>query len=229
MISRSPILVDDRQKTPPSDIRVAEFQALGVPSSVQRLDLGDYWWSANEEVNIVEEKLLNDFINSVADGRLGRFVQGEVGDNVTRSLLLIGAYEYGVEVHHGHWSPESIDNLLADIQAAGVVVLRCITPARAAERLASYWHHTGSAGRTLDRPVRPETNKWYLDPGRREAVRMLMCLPGVGEVRANAMLDEHHSIDGALHCFSDNDKCGADGVGPKMVKDGREFIQRRFK
>lgn len=221
--------MDDRQRTPPSQERVDELQSHGVPAIVRRLDLGDYQWTVDDEVYLVEEKLIPDLLNSVTDGRLGKFTQADIPAHVRRSVLIVGTYEYGVESHGGHWTPDSIDNLLSDVQRGGVSILRTVAPGKAAERLASYWRHSGGGGRTLDRPTLPQTNKWYLDPGKREAVRLLMCLPGIGEVGANALLAEHGSIDTVLHCLTENDSCKANGIGSKTITTSRAYLQRKFK
>lgn len=229
----SPVSVDSRQKTPPSSVRVEELVLAGVPAQTATLDLGDYSWTVESEdglvLHLVEEKLVPDLLNSAGDGRLSRFVQAEVGAHVVRALLVVGSYEYGVNHQHEHWGSDQIDNLLASIQDAGVIVLRAVTPTQACGRIASYWRYTSKGEhRTLDVPVRPRTSSYYLNPRKRDAVRLLMCLPGVGESRARAMLSFHGSVDKALYCLMNNKSCGADGVGTVIVKKAKVLLEQEF-
>lgn len=231
-VTRSPITVDDRQQTPPSHEQVEALNRAGVGAEVRRLDLGDYQWVVARDDGvygfIVEEKLINDLLNSVADGRLGAFVRGEVGGNVRRALLVVGTPD-DISKHHAHWTPDSVDNLLASVQDSGVTVLRCESPARSAERIAAYWRYTGSPEhRTLDQPVLPQTESYYSNPQLREAVRMLMCLPGIGEQRARALIKEYGSVGETLLQLMVSKTTGADGVGPKSMAECKAFLNREY-
>lgn len=226
----TPVIVDDRQKTPPSDVRSEELRAYHVPSFVDRIEPGDYQWFSDHVQYIVEEKLVQDLLASAGDGRIGSFLESPVTDDVVKALLVVGAYEYGVDTYKRHWNPSAIDAILVSVQTQGVVILRATTPHQAAERIADFWRWTGKdETSSLLRTRRPDVASYYIDPRRREAVRVLMTLAhGIGEKTAKKIIEEHHSLEAAIACIMSSDKCPAQGVGPKLQNDMRKLLQTEF-
>lgn len=229
----SPITVDDRQKTPPSAVRAAELRDRGVPATVARLDSGDYQWvvlgNVPPTVVLVEEKLPQDLIASVADGRLGEFVQEVVAEGTVKALLVTGDTTSGV-VGGGNaadWTAGQVDNLLVSVQMSGVYVVRAKDPYAAASRLVDLYHYTGKEDHTtLTAVVRPEISNAYMDPEKRAAVRMLMCLPQLGEKRARAILERYGSVDAGLRAVKEWSDIG--GIGQGLSSRASAFLLREF-
>src|SRR3989304_667553 len=87
----SSITVDDRE---PNAVKTRDaFRKRHISAQVSRLLLGDLRWTvtdttANTMVEfIVERKTTQDLVNSLQDGRLGKFVDYEPSSNEVRLLL----------------------------------------------------------------------------------------------------------------------------------------------
>lgn len=241
-----PITVDDREQRPgaantqdhAAEKWVADLKAEGASANVGRLDAGDYQWVVEPEDEgewltvVVERKGLGDLIASVSDERLYRFIEGTGGScsspTLLRALLVEGDTRFGHDVHHGRsWTTEQIDNLLAGIQEYGVTVIRSAGPGTSAKRLASFWRWTGKESRagSVLRIARPEISSRFDMSGKRDQIRMLMCLPGWGETRAQAAIAHFGSISAVLAGLDDAKAWKeVKGIGSGMVKNAREMI-----
>lgn len=214
-----PITVDIQEKIPPPDVRVKELHDLGTPAIIGNLETADYRWVVEPDDGpwttvLVERKSVDDFIASLPpNGRLNRFIDKTGGltppDNQIRALLLEG--DQFASWRRGTWngreiSNESLDNLLLSLQSFGVIVLRSEGVEQTAERLHSFWKYTGNPDHsTLLQPVKPQVSTNYIMPDDKEAVRMIMCLPGFGETKAKALLQEHRSVALALMALESAD------------------------
>lgn len=234
----APIKVDDREPAP--DKTVAELRDLGAQAEVERLDAGDFAWIVTDEAQtrsvhiVVERKTVGDLHNSIADGRLQGFVEKTGGTappaNLLRSLLIEGEDSGFGRI----WSENGTDNLKAELQAAGIIVIHSDSAASTSERLVSFWRWTGKNGhRTLLAPVLPRLDpRVYLDADTRDAVRALMAAlgPGWGEDRCRAVLQMFHTPADVLMLVMAQDikaLTQAPGIGKGLVQSARAFLQRR--
>ena len=181
---------------------------------------------------MVEEKLPADLFASVEDDRLGKFVRASVDRNTTKALLVVGSEGYNYAEPHvsgngREWSVSQIDNLLVSVQMSGVVVLRAESPYAAASRLVSYWEYTGKEEHSsLTKVVRPEISQNYMDVEKREAVRLLMCISGLGEKRAKAVLEYHGQLRQALASSLVWDN--VPGIGKGLARRATDFLDRKY-
>lgn len=232
--------MDTREKTPSSAVRVKELQDCGIPAVLGLLPVGDYTWvvddSGSQRLVFVERKAIGDLLSSAEDGRLTHFIDETGGLDpdpaIIRAILLegdqfvFGAYGYK------QWTPEQVDNLLVSLQSTGVLVMRSSSIRQTAARLAAFWKYTGRDDhRSLLRVLRPSISDGYLNPRKKEAVRMLMGLPSFGEQRARAALEGLGSLEGVLKAVMDRDvKAFKDvqGVGKGLVVGAAEFLESEF-
>lgn len=233
-----PILVDTREQTPPSAVRVKELNDRGIPAQLQLLPVADYHWAVSFEDStklvFVERKAVPDLLSSEADGRLARFVDETGGlepdRDIVRAILVEGDTSIFGNYGYRDWTPESIDNLLVSLQSMGVRILRSTSVRTSADRLASFWKYTGRDDHgSLLRVMRPSISDSYMNPNKKAAVRMLMCLPNWGEQRARAALEYWGSVHNALEALADA-KAYKDvkGVGPGLVKGAADFVGQEF-
>ena len=223
-----PITVDDREPAP--EQQVEALKALGVPATVGRIANGDgdYRWVVEDDEWLgvfVERKTISDLVASVKDERLMRFVE-RTGANQVRALLVEGnQFKLGAT----RWTPTQLDNLLASVQLQGVLVIRSRDKKYTAKRVAQFWKWTGKGDHhSLQRPARPQASGSYLDVAERDAVRLLMCLPGFGEKKARAALRECGTIDRVMRRIGERGGFEARGIGDGMVKTAAEFMEKQW-
>ena len=234
------ITVDDREQKPSPAERVNELLALGVPASVGRLGVGDYQWLVSREDGstlyvVVERKAISDLLSSATDGRLSRFIDEtggvEPSPELWRILLVEGDQFVFGNYGYKEWTPESVDNVLVSMQSLGVTVIRSSSAKQTARRLAAFWEYSGRDEHTsLLRVVRPEVTGNYLKPGKKQAVRAIMGLPGWGEQRARAALEGLGSVEAVFQAVMARDYKAfknVDGVGKGLVENGAQFLEEK--
>lgn len=236
------VTVDSREQTPPPADTVEALSRLKVPATVGTLPYGDFrwvvepddetqsWWSV-----VVERKSTKDLVSSVQDGRLAGYVDATGGDsppnNQIRALLVEGDIEAGVYGFRGRdWSAEQIEALLFDVQMLGIVVLRSPSVRSTPHRLAAFWKWSGKDSHTaLLKPALPGISDDYLDKEEKAKVRILMCLPGWGEVLARRAVKGfggspgnvlRAAMDGDVGAFS-----SVQGIGKGLVLSAKEFLK----
>lgn len=235
----SPIIVDRREKTPSPEETARRLRALGASAVVGELPVGDFLWTVTPDTGspwrvVVERKTLKDLMSSLPPSeRIVRFIDETGGpqarDGVVRAVLLEGD---SLPPDHGReWTPEAIDNLLVSLQQLGVLILRSTGVAQSAQRLVSFWDYTGREHTTLTQVVRPQPEGVYLNPEKKEAVRLLMAFPGWGEQRARAALATLGSLSTILGAIASHDVKAFDkveGVGKGLVMKAAELLERKF-
>lgn len=229
-----PITVDSREKVPAPTETVRRLTELGVSAKVGTLEIGDFRWIVEFDDGefiafIVERKSLRDLTASVTDGRLNRFLDETQGvGGVYRVLLLEGDRSGDPD-----WPDDRIDNLLADAQTLGVVVIRSHSDKDTAARLASFWRHTGAKEHhTLAAVHRPLVTGYYFDPDVKDAVRGLMSLPGWGEVKCNAVLSVLHSVGAVLDAVRSRDYLAfrsVKGIGKGLIDNAADYLEKEVK
>lgn len=236
------VTVDSREQTPPPAHTVAALQTLGVSACVGRLPYGDFRWVVEPEDQagewwsvVVERKSTKDLVASVQDGRLAAFVDATGGaeppNHQIRAVLVEGDIEAGVYGFRGRdWSPEHLEALLFDVQMLGIVTLRSPSVRTTPARIAAFWRWSGKDSHTaLLRPSLPGISDDYLDPNEKAAVRILMCLPGWGEVLARRAIKEFKCPEAVLAHVNNADWkafSGVQGIGKGLVENAKAFLER---
>lgn len=226
-----PMTIDQQEKKPTPEQRKEQLKALGVPSRIEHLDVGDYQWVATNTngwtVWTCERKSVKDFIASAEDGRLQRLMDYKTQQGV-RVLLLEGDqfqfYQGATE-----WGPHKIDGMLLSLELEGIVVVRSRAEADTSDRLAALWRYSGRDHPTLHKPYKPVPSASYLLPEERDMVRTLMCLPGWGEVKARRALEEFGSVEMVLAKLLvgvPKDFKDVKGVGKILHERGKELLKR---
>ena len=232
--------VDTREKTPSSAVRVKELQDCGIPAQLGLLPVGDYTWIVSDDEGqrlvFVERKSISDLLSSAEDGRLTHFIDETGGvepdPSIIRAILLEGDQFVFGTYGYKQWTPEQVDNLLVSLQSTGVLVMRSSSVRQTAARLAAFWKYTGRDDhRSLLRVVRPAVSDGYLNPRKKEAVRMLMGLPNWGESRARAAVEQLGSVKEVLEAVMGRDVGAfkeAKGIGKGLVVGAAEFLEAEF-
>lgn len=236
-----PVTVDDREKTPPSPVRVKELTALGIPVVLGHLPVGDYHWvvadaDGSQRLVFVERKSIADLLTSAEDGRLTRFIDETGGLDpdtaILRAVLLEGDQFVFGSYGYKQWTPEQVDNLLVSLQSSGVLLLRSSSVRQTAERLAAFWKYTGRDDhRSLLRVLRPSISDGYLNPAKKAAVRFLMGFPGWGEHRARAAVEGLGGVAEVLRAIREREYKAfkeVSGIGRGLVDGAADFLEETY-
>lgn len=221
MIKTSPIVIDDREPDFTTD-----FSSLGVPFNVARLPVGDFEWTIdNGETSTItiERKTVADFISSMQDGRIARFVENRHAG----SYLLIEGDVFDASAYkYGNWTAHGVDNALVGLQESGISIIHSPYRSQTPSRIVALWKRSGKRHTPLDLVRTPTLDRFYVSGVKRDQVRVLMCLPHIGEITAREILKEMPLWD-ALRAFQSGDKrrlTKVRGVGPKTIDDCSAFL-----
>ena len=216
--------IDDRQELH-TDLAGA-LRTLGYDATVSRLETGDvFWWVYAKEplACCVEIKTLGDLAGSARSGRLGAQMRRML-EYPLRFLLVEGGanMEY---VLKGGWTISGLDNLLVSAQLAGIVTCRSENKFDTPFRLAALKEYTGKEQhKSMSTPTIPLPQNIYVSPTYRAKLGMLMCIPGMGEERANAALkwagNDLKKILGA----DEKELQEIEGVGKGVASKVRRFL-----
>ncbi len=178
-----------------------------------------------------ENKTPADLIASVRDGRLYKQLES-MKDAAIRFILIEGEWSHDgghtvAEAPHS-WMWDQFDNLLASIQAEGVVVLHSPSEKYTARRLAAFYEYTGKeehgSWKNLER-AKPKASRSKLFDAQ---VAMLMSLPGCGQKKAEGLVKEYGLTDSLG--ITDLDMAvsrwrAMKGIGPKLSEKWRSFLE----
>lgn len=208
------VLVDSRE---PIEIQGLHFGA--APVSVQALPCGDAMLATDEAMILVERKTLADLLASIADGRL--LAQAAEMVRVTPWCYLV--IEAIPQVMSGlvhvngratQWQWTSVQGALLTAQEIGVSPV-WIEAGHYAETLT--WLATRSRG-----PVRTERKREAIMASPAEIA--LTGLPGISDVRAQALLKHCGSAAWALVYLTGNSDHHVPGVGPATIQGVRAAL-----
>ena len=235
MYESSAIIVDDRE--PNADVFAKAFSRRNIPAQVNRLSLGDFQWTINDtETNrtvsfIIERKTVQDLLNSVADGRLGRFVDIPATDDEQR-MLLIERSDRKLLKAGFKWKETGVDNVLLECQMRGVPIVSC-QEGQVVDRITSLWKWTMQPQhRSVVKPKLASISNGYIDADKKRAVRLLMGINGWGEVKALSALREFGSVGAVFDALRKRDYKAFRpiyGVGRTLVNTSAEFLEREIK
>jgi hypothetical protein len=232
----SPMLVDASEERELSISK--KLAALDVSSKVIPVRLGadrvsvDYVWSANDgnvtEGVVAERKTVRDLIASVGDGRLER--QLSVMTKFPHRFLLLhikSLRDAQVSCAYANWTWERVLGVLRDVQYEGVPVEFVLGDDGVERSLVALYHWTGKDEHvSLHRPSPPVVTGMYMDPDYRAQVAMLICIPGIGEKAAVALLAQFGSVKGVCDA-SKQALLTVGGVGKQRAGTVAEFLAGR--
>lgn len=222
-----------------SETLVRQLAAVGLQASVVAKLPVDIVWVSGGKQCMFDLKTAEDMIAAVDDGRLFRQMQAMrerdcliygfiLEDNLTEDGITVG---YGTH----SWSFERFDNLLASLQAEGAMIVRSASQERTPQRLLQLYKWSGKEEHgSWQRPAPHRTlNNRYTDRIWRAHVEMLMGLPGLGENKANALLDRFSLMD--ILGVSPEGLAAAQarwlqipGIGKKLAAGWATFIEQDF-
>ncbi len=222
-----PIVVDDRQVKPSSSEWADMLVREGLEAYVERLFIGDFMWhDVHDTTWYVEHKSIRDFVTSLDDERLRRFVQTDLGHSVRKAVLLAwDGRSLPRQKGHRAWDSKHIEKVVGELSALhGIVVIRGISAPQAARTLAEWYKWTQQEEhRVFDKTALPTPTSFYLSEEHRDKVRTLMSFPGVGELRALAILEYYGgSLYKALKYVSEWNN--VDGIGPKIIEKAERHL-----
>lgn len=213
------ILLDSRE--PPW---VQELTFGDVPAKVETLTAGDAWLLVEDAVIVVERKTFSDLLGSIQDGSLFNQVARMVELSPWRYLVVQGwaSNRSGVfpTVFGGGWTVHRVEGALATVQQMGVVVVR-IGALHQDYHDALLWLSRRKRG---DVEITAPRRKVVMQsPGE----RVLCALPGISEVRAQALLDHCGTAAWALTYLTDEGGGKAPGIGPTTKASARRALGLR--
>ena len=231
----TPISIDDRE--PNANSFQTGLKRRSINSKVEQLLHGDFIWTlstleGNEQISVVvERKTIQDLLNSVADGRLARFIDRPIPDDEMRILLLERSDRKLLKAGF-KWKETGVDNVLLECQMRGVPVVSC-QEGQVVDRIASLWKWTMQPQhRSAIKPRLASISNGYIDADKKRAVRVLMGIPGWGEVKALAALRTMGSVYAVLDAIKRRDYKSFHpvyGVGKSLVNNSADFLERPIK
>jgi len=160
--------------------RISEhLRALGVPTEVRSLSIGDYVI----EASVIERKTPRDLGSAIARGRFWPQI-GRMRKAFDRCYLLVE----GLDLEESRLRPQSMRGVLLTVADLGLDVVRSADPAESAMWLAVLARRpTRTAGKRrpgyAQQPARPEASE-----------AMLASVPGISSYGADALLRHFGSV-----------------------------------
>lgn len=214
----SAVLLDSRE---PPWVQALDFGE--IPTTVTALTAGDAWLAVEDAAIMVERKTFSDLLGSIQDGSL--FDQAARMVKLSPWCYLVvqgwGSFSAGERyVRHTHlpkpWPAHRIEGALATIQQMGMVVVR-IGEQQPLYRDALLWLASRKRG---DVKITVKREAVMQSPGE----RILCALPGISEVRAQALLDHCGTAAWALTYLTDEGGGKAPGIGPTTKASARRAL-----
>lgn len=219
---------------------VAQLQLLGAAANRIGTMAVDVAWAAAGRPCMWDLKTPEDFMASAQDGRLHYQMEAmRKADPLLFGFVIEGSWGAdGVVIGYGPhaWSWERFDNLVLSVQCEGAKIIHSSSPTNSARRLFSLYQWTGKtetgSWHAPSKPA-PVLHDRYTDLDYRKHVEALMANPGLGEKRANDLLDRYSYMDilgitedglrTALHRWE-----GVPGIGKKIVAQTEQFLRADF-
>lgn len=201
-------------------------QGLGfgdAPISVVPLSAGDAWLAVEDATIIVERKTFSDLLGSIQDERLFDQVARMIKLSSWRYLIVQGRGRLSQDGERvigvpgaGVWNIHRIEGALATVQQMGVTVVR-IGPRPHNYHAALTWLASRKRGEVK---VTPRREAVMQSPGE----RILCALPGISEVRAQALLDHCGTTAWALVYLAGEGGGKVPGIGPATKEAARQAL-----
>lgn len=186
---------DDTNKKLRKEYLVSALAMLGMDATRVNRQGVDVVWSSGGQLCMFDLKTAEDVIASADDGRLHRqVVEMQRRDCLMWGFLIEGPdSKDGITVGYGPhaWPVERYDNLLLSLQNEGAKIIRSTSQDRTPQRLHSVYRY--SAKEEHGSIHKPQPHKVlhdrYTDRIWRGHIEFMMGLPGLGEDKANALID----------------------------------------
>ncbi len=209
------MFIDYREK--PNKV-VKELIDLGVEINLEKLDVGDYILSSRVGV---EFKTVEDFVNSLVDGRLLGQVK-ELKNNFARPLLIVEGEEDIYSIRNIH--PNAIRGMLSSIAIDyGMPILF----SRNYKETASYLY-------LIAKREQEEMGKEFSPHGSRKPMTLkeqqeyvVSALPGIGLGLARPLLRKFKTVKKIINAKQEKLE-KVEKIGPKKAKAIRDVVERKY-
>lgn len=200
-------------------------QGLGfgdVPVSVDALTAGDAWLLVEDTTIVVERKTFSDLLSSIQDEGLFDQAARMVKLSSWRYLVVQGRgylSQDGERLSHAGgvvWNVHRIEGALATVQQMGVAVVR-IGAQPHNYHAALLWLANRKRGEVK---VMPRREAVMQSPGE----RILCALPGISEVRAQALLNHCSTAAWSLVYLTGEGGGKVTGIGPATKEAARQAL-----
>lgn len=212
------VLLDSRE---PDWVHALDFG--GVPVSVVVLSAGDAWLAVEDATIVVERKTFSDLLGSIQDERLFDQAARMVKLSSWRYLVVQGQghlSQDGKHVTHAGlpnpWLVHRVEGALATIQQMGVTVVR-IGAQPHNYHAALLWIAGRKRGEVK---VAPRREAVMQSPGE----RVLCALPGISEVKAQALLAHCATAAWAFVYLTGEGGGKVLGIGPATKEAARQAL-----
>ena len=217
---------------------VSRLAVLGYKSARAAIPV-DLAWAVEGEAVMFDLKTAEDMVASVEDGRLhAQLTAMKDRKSALCGFILEGTVGDGLVVGRGPraWPVERFDNLLLSLQTEGAVIIRSASQAQSDKRVGAVYDWTRKSEHgSWHAPTKPyhAVKEVYTDRTWRRVIEFLMGLPGMGEQRANDLVDRYplHDILGttpeglreAMKRWS-----STPGIGNKTAQEWHDFLMEDF-
>ena len=214
--SKIKIFADYREKS--SGI-LKELCDLGVNLKLEMLDSADYILSSRVGVEV---KRVDDFVNSIVDGRLLQQLK-ELKRKFERPIVIIEGEEDIYAVRNVH--PNAIQGMLATIAVSyGIPIIKTKNSKETAGILIAIAKREQSKDESKDfslhterKPLTPKEQQEYV----------ISSLPSVGPSAAKELLKYFKSVKNIINA-SEDDLKKVDKVGDKIAKGIKDAVEKEY-
>lgn len=205
------IIADDREHL--SGIPEILSRVDNLDLQIARLPLGDY--QINDHI-IFERKTLNDFIQSIIDGRLFSQASRLASSNYNPAIILEGTTK---DIADRKMPRQTIQGAIINLSLImGIPILRSMDAEETAKLLIYTARQINSfATGNINRPgYRPKGK-------RRRQLYILQGLPGIGRKRANLLLEKFQTVQAVFSADADA-LASVEGIGENTAEQIRNCV-----
>ncbi|MBI2545605.1 DEAD/DEAH box helicase [Candidatus Woesearchaeota archaeon] len=195
-----------------------DLMEQGIAIKLEKLNTADYVASSRVGIEI---KNVEDFVNSIIDGRLLQQVK-DIKYSFERPILIIEGDEdiYGIRNVH----PNAIRGMLATIAVSfGVPIISTRNSKETASLIAiiakrEQSDFTNDFSQHADKPMSLKELQEYI----------ISALPGIGPILSKPLLKEFKSVKNVMNA-SVEDLQNVEKIGPKKAEDIRNVVDGEYK
>ncbi|RMF07213.1 DEAD/DEAH box helicase [Candidatus Woesearchaeota archaeon] len=209
------IIVDHREKANPV---VKKLSEMNVRIEMKALGIGDYVLSDRV---VVEFKTVEDFVNSIVDGRLLLQLQN-MKRSWERPIVIIEGTEDIYSVRNVH--PAAIRGMIAAIVAGyGIPIIQTKNPVESAGMLFSIARREQDKHRR-DLPLHPDKPAMSI---HEQQEYIVSSLPGIGPSLARPLLKHFGSVRAVMNA-PEEELMKVEKIGKKKAEKIREILDRKY-